>query len=259
MNGLGRPLLPLLLAAALLLAGCLGPPGEGDPSLRHDYACEVSVAVDHPVDDLVLRVPLPSVNGSSALGGAIANGSGYGVRPGWNVAVVEANGTSLLELRADRFVPEYRGTPIAIVPGGEVPSVTPAPPATCRSASNPVLMPYALGASITVDRSIETRDPAGREPLLGGGAGLVPTACNRPGQGTGVRCFRHPVDAFVDYRSDAQANVSVGVRLTGSNQWWRGGWTFNHYTDDALVEFPDGARGWTRADALLTAGEGTYP
>jgi hypothetical protein len=257
-TGLARPLLPLLLAAALLLAGCLGEPDD-DPSLRHDYSYEVWVVVDRPVDDLVLRVPLPSANGSSAIGEALANGTGYGVRPGWNVAVVEANGTPLLELRAARFLPEYRGTPIALVPGEAPPSVTPPPPATARSESNPVLMPYSLGASIAVNRSIETRDPAGREPLLGGGAALIPAGCDLPGQGTGVRCHRHPVDAFVDYRSDAPANISVGVRLTGSNQWWRGGWTSNRYTDYARVEFPAGLRGWTRADAVLTAGEGTYP
>ena len=37
MNGPDRPrLLPLWLAAGILLAGCLGPPGEDDPSLRDD-------------------------------------------------------------------------------------------------------------------------------------------------------------------------------------------------------------------------------
>ncbi len=122
-----------------------------------------------------------------------------------------------------------------------------------------MLMPYSLGASIAVNRTIETRDPAGREPLLGGGADLTPVVCDLPGRGAGVRCYRHPVAAFADYRADAPANVSVGVRMSGSNQWWRGGWTFNHYTDSVVVEFPDGDRGWTRADSALTAGEGTYP
>lgn len=252
-------LLPLLLAAVLLLAGCLGPPGEGDPSLRHSYSYDVSVAVDRPVDHFVLLVPLPSVNGSSVLGEALVNGAGYGVRPGWRVAVIEANGTPLLEFRAERFQPEYRGTPIALVPGEEPPSVTPGPPATCRSESTPVLMPYSLGASITVNRSIETRDPAGREPLLGGGGALTPAGCDLPGQEPGVSCYRHPVAAFADYRGDVGANVSVGVRLTGSNEWWSGGWNFNHYTDGVLVELPNGLRGWTRTDAVLMAGEGTYP
>ena len=135
----------------------------------------------------MLRVPLPSVNGSSALGEALANGTGYGVRPGWTVAVVEANGTPLLELRAERFLPEYRGTPIALVPGEALPSVTPPPPATGPLGSNPVLMPYSLGASIAVNRSIETRDPAGREPLLGGGAGPGPGGL-RPSRGRGPAC-----------------------------------------------------------------------
>ncbi len=259
MSRRARALLALLLAAALLLAGCVGPPGEGDPSLRHEYSCEVSVAVDRPVDDLVLLLPLPSVNRSSALGEALTNGTGYGVRPGWRVAVVEANGTLLLELRAERFLPEYRGTPIGLAPGEEPSSLTPAPPATGRSEVTPVLIPSSLGASITVNHTIETRDPAGREPLLGGGAALVPAGCDLPGQGAGVRCYRHPVDAFADYRGDGGANVSVGVRVSGSNQWWRGGWTFNHYTDSVFVEFPRGLRGWTRADAALTAGEGVYP
>lgn len=252
--------LMLLLATALLLAGCTGnPQGEGDPSLRHDYSYEVSVAIDRPVDDLVLLLPLPSVNGSSELGSALANGTGYGVRNGWEVAVVEANGTPALELRVERFLPEYRSLPIAIVPGEESPTITPAPPATARSETNPRLMPYVLGAQATVNRTIETRDPAGREPLLGGGAGLVPTACDLPGQGAGVHCYRHPVAAYVDYRADGPANVSAGVRLTASNQWWRGGWTSNHYTDSVFITFPPGDRGWSRADAVLTAGEGVYP
>ena len=102
--------------------------------------------------------------------------------------------------------------------------------------SNPVLMPYSLGASIAVNRSIETRDPAGREPLLGGGSGLFPVACDLPGQGAGVDRYRHPVAAFVDYRADAPANVSIGILVVGSNQWWRGGWAFNGYRDEAIVE-----------------------
>ncbi|MEN6343288.1 MAG: hypothetical protein ABFC89_12115 [Methanospirillum sp.] len=251
---------PLLLAVALLFAGCVGgPPGEGDPSLRHAYSYDVSVAIDRPVDGLVLRVPLPSMNGSSPLGQAIVDGKGYGVRPGWEVAIVEANGTPALEIRAERFLPEYRGTPIAIVPGGSPPPITPAPPATGRSESNPILAPYSLGASLTVNRSIETRDPAGHEPLLGGGEAPAPADCAMPGQGSGVRCYRHPVTAFIDYRADGPANASVGVRLTASNEWWRGGWTSNRYTDSVFVEFPSGNRGWTRADAVLTAGEGVYP
>ena len=250
-------LLLLLVGAALLVAGCLGPPGEDDPSLRHDYSFDLSVAVDRPVDDLVLRMPLPSVNGSTELGEVLANGTGDGVRPGWDVAVVEANGTRLLELRAARILPEDRCTPTAIAPGAEPPSITPAPPATGRSDATPVLMPFLPGASIPVNHAIETREPAGREPLLGGGTNLVPADCDLSGQG--ARCYRHPVDAYVDYQADTPANVSVGVRMSGLNQWWRGGWTFNAYTDHALVEFPGGARGWTMAEAALTAGEGVYP
>ena len=185
------------------------------------------------------------MNGSSALGDALANGTGYGVRPGWTVAVVEANGTPLLDLRAERFLPEYRGTPIALVPGEAPPSVTPAPPATGPSESNPVLMPYSLGASVTVNRSIETRDPTGSEPLLGGGSRLFPVACDLPGQGAGVHCYRHPVDAFAAYRADAPANVSIGILVVGSNQWWRGGWTFNEY-------------GTRRSSSSLTASEAGF-
>jgi hypothetical protein len=259
MTRISRSLLPLLLAVVLLIAGCVGPPGEGDPSLRHTYSYEVSVAVDRPADDLVLRLPLPSVNGTSALGEALVNGAGYGLRPGWEAAIVEANGTPMLELRAARFLPEYRGTPIAIVPGEALPSVTPAPPATGPSGETPHLMPYLLGASIAVNRTIETRDPAGREPLLGGGGSLVPIGCSLPGQGAGVRCFRHPVEAFAEYRGAAPANVTVGIHTAGSNEWWRGGWTSNRYTDQVIVEFPPGERGWIEADAVLTVGEGIYP
>lgn len=73
--------------AGLLLAGCTGAPPQDDPSLRHGYSYEVSVAVDRQVDDLVLRIPLPSVNGSSVLGEALVNGNGHGVWPGWRVSV----------------------------------------------------------------------------------------------------------------------------------------------------------------------------
>lgn len=248
----------LVTALSLLVAGCLGPPTENDPSLRHTYSYDVTVGIDRGVDDLVLRVPLPSVNGSSAIGEAMGNGTGYGLRPGWNVSVVELNGTPLLELRVARFLPEYRGTPIAILPG-ETPAVTPPPAGTGPSDATPNLVPYSLGASIAVNRTIETREPAGREPLLGGGASLFPADCDLPGQGGGVRCYRHPVSAFIDYRDGPTANVSVGVRVAGSNEWWRGGWVFNSYRDQAIVEFCPGERGWVTADARLTAGEGVYP
>lgn len=180
------------------------------------------------------------------------------MRPGWEMAVVEANGTPLLELRAARFLPEYRGTPIPILPGGEAPSVTLAPAATGPSKSTPRLAPYILGATLEVDRPIETQSPAGREPLLGGGVGLAPVDCSLPRGGGEVRCYRHPVEAFADYPSDAAANVSVGVGLSGSNQWWRGGWVFNQYTDQASVEYGPGERGWVRVDAVVTEKAGVY-
>jgi hypothetical protein len=258
MTAPGRLPVLLLIGAVLLVAGCLGPPTENDPSLRHTYWYGVTIGVDRVVDDLVLRLPLPSVNGSSAIGEAMANGEGYGLRPGWNFSVVEANGTPLLELRAARFVPEYRGTPIAILPG-ETPAVTPPPAATGPSEATPSLMPYSFGVSIAANRTIQTGEPAGQEPLLGGGGALTPEGCGLPGQGEGVRCYRHPVEAFADYRADAPANVSIGVGLVGSNEWWRGGWTFNSYRDEVLIEFRPGERGWVTADARLTAGEGVYP
>lgn len=248
----------LLLAIALLAAGCVGPPGADDPSLRYTYSYEVTVGIDRAVDDLVLRVPLPSVNGSSAIGEAMVNGSGHGLRPDWNVSVVEVNGTLLLELRVARFLPEYRGTPIPILPG-ETPAVTPAPAATGPAEATPNLMPYSFGVTVKSADAIETRDPADREPLLAGGSDTVPVDCGLPGQGSGVRCYRHPARVFADYRSEAPANVSIGARLVGSNEWWRGGWTFNQYTDQVIVGFRPGERGWATADTLLTAGEGVYP
>lgn len=56
-----RSLIVPLLAAVICIAGCTALPSDRDPSLHHSYSCEVSVAIDRPVDDLVLGIPLPSV------------------------------------------------------------------------------------------------------------------------------------------------------------------------------------------------------
>jgi len=225
-----------------------------EESERHDYAYSLTLSLSSGIENVTLLLPVPELNGTTSLGDMIANGTGYGVPEDWQISIAIVNGTPFLQIRAARMVPGYHGFPIPVEPGAQ-PSGIPPPTATGYSEVTPVQLPVEIGATMETEVPVDTRDPIGREPLFSQGGEYTPRLKTTPPY-EGME-YTHPVRLYLSYTADNPVPVSIVARVSGTNSIWRGGWTFNSYRDQVLVEAGD-RTGWIETDSVLVVGEGTY-
>ncbi|HNQ26049.1 MAG: hypothetical protein BWY93_01675 [Euryarchaeota archaeon ADurb.BinA087] len=223
-------------------------------SERHDYSYSLTLSISSVIENVTFLLPVPELNGTVSLADMVANGTGYGVPEDWHIAIETVDGIPFLQVRAARMVPEYHSIPIPVEPGAQ-PSGTPPPTATGYSEETPVLLPVEIGATLETEVPVDTRDPIGREPLFSQGGEYAPRLKTTPPY-EGME-YTHPVRLYLSYTADNPVPVSIVARVSGTNSIWRGGWTFNSYRDQVLVEAGD-RTGWIETDAVLVVGEGTY-
>ena len=224
-------------------------------SERHTYFYTIDLSYTTTIENVTLFLPVPELNETPLFITPLLNGSAYGVSPGWNLSVVNENGTPMLAIRADRMVPEYHGYPIAIEPGTSILPTT-LVPGHEYSGDTPVLMPVTVAVMETSEPVIDTRYPVGHEPVFFP-KGLftpesdVPLICNCP-------TYDHPVPVYVSYTSERPVVLSLRVSVDGSNAIWRGGWESNTYSDTVFVEIANGTQGWIAGEGQLFTAEGVY-
>jgi len=224
-------------------------------SERHDYLYEIDLSYNTTIENVTLLVPVPELNGTPVLAEALVNGTGYGVPADWNLSIEDVNGTPLLAIRAARMVPGYHAYPVPVEPGA---SPLPATPHTATEYSNetPVLMPVHLAVMLPGNRTIDTRDPLGHEPVFNPEGEFIPA--ERTTAASRGAAFLHHVPVYVRYTSDRPADIGIRVSIEGVNSIWRGGWLSNVYTDSVVIELQNGAQGWVEGEAILTTGAGVY-
>jgi hypothetical protein len=252
-----RALTILILALLLLIVAGLAWTawyfGEAArQSEHHGYSYSIDLSYSTTIGNVTLLLPVPAVDDTPRLISPILNGTAYGVSPDWNVTVIRENGTPMLAIRADRMVPEYHGTPIAIGPGASVLPTT-LVPGHEYSPDRPVLMPVTVAVMETSRAVIDTRHPIGHEPLLFPGGNFSPGSCNVPPCRGSV--YNHPVPVYIFYTSDRPAVLSLRVSVEGSNSVWSGGWRSTTYADTLVLELNDGTRGWIEGEARLTTAD----
>ncbi len=224
-------------------------------SESHGYHYQVSLSTESRLENVTLILPVPFIDNSSPLGEALVRGEGYGIPPGWRLALEYMNSTPMLKIEAGAIIPEYHGYPLPLEEG-QTPVQTPPPAVTAYSEETPVLMPLQFGISQVVERSIDTRDPIGREPLLSLPELVRSASCpDLPGSGA---CHHYPAQVFVRYASGGPGNITLSISSGGVNQWWLGGWTGNSYDDWIDVTLERDQQGWIPAEGLLSTGEGRY-
>ncbi|MDI6719880.1 MAG: hypothetical protein QMD46_09750 [Methanomicrobiales archaeon] len=253
-----RRRIALIIAAVLIPAAILaGIAWRWDQqtrqSERHDYSYEIRLSVNTTIEDVTLLLPAPQRNGTAFLADALANGSGYGVPPDWNLSIEEANGSPMLAIRAARMVPEYRAYPIPIEPGL---SPTTLPPSTEYSNETPVLMPISLVARVPLNRTIDTRDPLASEPVFHPGGRFLPGTA--PVHRYSGSVYTYTVPVCVRFTADQPASLSLQMSIEGVNSIWRGGWNYNLYRDRVTLETSGDRQGWLEGEGVLLAGEGIY-
>lgn len=224
-------------------------------SERHDYTYEIGISYDTTIENVTLFVPVPELNGTHVLAEALMNGNGFGVPAEWNLSIENVNGTPLLAIRAARMVPAYHAYPIPVEQGA---SPLPATPQTGTeySAGTPVLMPVNLAVMLPGNRTIDTRNPLGHEPVLYPDGQFV--AADRTTAAYRGDAFLHQVPVYIRYTSDRPADIWIRVSIEGVNSIWRGGWLSNVYTDRVFIELNNGVQGWVEGEGTLTTGNGVY-
>jgi hypothetical protein len=223
-------------------------------SERHVFHYSIDVSYNTTIENVTLLLPVPESNGIALFGEALVNGTLYGVPPGWDLSMDAVNGTPMLAIRAEQMVPEYHGYPIAIEPR-QSPLPTTLVPGTEYSPDTPVLQPVHLGVMLPVNRTIETRDPIGNEPVFApGGQFIRREVTTRP---YGGREYEHAVPVYIQYVSDRPAAVYASITIQGTNSIWKGGWLSNSYTDTITVETED-SPGWVNTTGVLMTEDGVY-
>lgn len=217
-------------------AGCLGPQ-EG--SLEHTLRYEVSVDPAGELRDLEVLAPVPVRDGETM---SLENAS---APEGWEVELVETRRGEMLRVRADRIPAPTDFTPIPIEPG-ETPT-GPTPNVTRRETE--------VRMEVTLNRSVDTRDPLENEYILRPKSGVEETECG-PAY-PDATCYAYTAPLRLNY-SPADASPGVIITLNGGNTWFAGGWTGNEFNE--VISLPRGSTspGWINATGRLRAGVGNY-
>jgi hypothetical protein len=221
-------------------------------SERHDFHYSIDFSGTKTIENVTMLLPAPELNGTPVLADMQMQGAWYGVPNGWNLSIEELNGTPILAIRAARIVPEYHGYPIAIQPG-QNPLTPTLVPGSEYSADTPVLQPFNLGMMLQVNRTIDTRNPVGNEPVFAPHGVFTVAAAPIPEyQG---RWYTHTVPLSVGFTSDGPLKLSIRISIRGTNSIWRGGWVFNSYEDTVTLEVEE-SPGWIDGTGVLHTEEG---
>jgi hypothetical protein len=225
-------------------------------SERHTYSYTIELSYNTTIDNVTLILPVPERNKSPFFTESLLNRTAYGVSPGWDLSLVNENGSPMLAIRATRMVPDYHGYPIAIEPPGASPLPTTLVPGHEYTSDTPVLMPITIAVTETSPAVIDTHAPVGREPVFFPGGTFMPGTSVTPLAGGSV--YDHRVPVYISYTSEHPAAIELRVSVTGANMIWRGGWQSNIYSDSVFVEIDDGRKGWIDGGGRLITGGGVY-
>jgi hypothetical protein len=249
-------ILTIILLAVLLFAGVAWQFDQATrQSESHNYYYSIDLSYNATIDNVTLFLPVPELNNTPVFITSLLNKTAYGVSPDWNLSVVTGNGTPMLAIRAARMVPEYYGYPVAIEPGTSVLPATRVPGHE-YSGDTPVLMPVSVAVMKTSASVIDSRHPAGHEPLFFPGGTFTPGSCVTPACNGPV--YNHQVPVYVSYTSERPVVISLRVSVQGSNAIWRGGWQSNSYSDSVFVETANGTQGWIGGEGKLITAVGVY-
>lgn len=223
-------------------------------SERHDFHYSIDFSYDATLEDVTLLLPFPEQNGTPFLPGLEEDGALYGVPAGWNISTEVVNGSPMLAIRAEKMIPEYHGRPIPIEPG-QSPLPPTLVPGTEYSEETPILQPIHLGVMIPGNRTIQTRDPVGREPVFApGGEFIAGKVSTTPYEG---KEYTHTVPVFIRFASDRPVALYLRISIRGTNSIWKGGWVYNSYEDSVTLELEE-SPGWVDGKGILRTEEGVY-
>jgi hypothetical protein len=247
---LTRIFIVVLILAAAFISFFAYVQGSYDQTLSSTYTYEISISIDAPLHNVTLFVPLPEETGRTSPI-AISAGAGeiYGIPEGWEVAFFGTEKASMMRITADEILPQYRLPP------------RPANDTEVAAAAEtmPVAVPIRLLIEGTSDCLIDTRHPVGNSSVLLPKNNLTQVACEFPGGGElSPICYTYEGALYAGYDTSPGAEVSISVSLTGTNDWFVFGWSFNEFRDGMSVTLSGSGAGWQKTAGTLITGVGRY-
>ncbi|MFC6864722.1 DUF5518 domain-containing protein [Halomicroarcula sp. GCM10025817] len=257
-----------------LLVGGLSLLGDQrvDRTTESTLEYRVTLSADESLENATFYVPLPQVDGESALGEQFVESARYDryvpavegsmrdPQPvNFTYDIVETDHGRMLAISAERIEVSrvyYREVQNETMGWRErIPpeEYDPSDPAMGVQHDGSFTFTVALGSN----ESIETADPFGTEPLLEPRYEQTDVECQF-GRSDRHRCYEYESRVYAAYESPPNATVYVGTELDGRNEWFSGGWTGNEYRQRTAVELRGPGTGWYRTPGELEVGNGRY-
>ncbi|NOQ32796.1 MAG: hypothetical protein GQ567_01155 [Methanosarcinales archaeon] len=222
-----------------------------EETYRSEYRYEVTVRTDSVLHNVTFYVPLPVSEEESKIGSEII-AKNASIPAGWDCEIVETEHGNMLKIHAEGITPD-RNTPPVPLPEDECgPDAIP--------CLDQIYTPEWVSAMVHADREINTKNPAGNEPMLSPKYNLVRSVYRmpHPEDWTPPACYEYESCIYANYTASPDAEVLIHAELTGANSWWVYGWSGNEYMDRVGVMLTGAQDGWCAASGNLVAGEGRY-
>lgn len=258
-----------------LVVGGLGVLGDRriTETTESTYRYDVTVAADDTLEDATFYVPLPvdAESGTSDLGEYFVEEGRYerhaptvdgyespADRVEFSYDIVETDHGPMLAISTDRI--EVTRVYYRTVENGTMgwheridpEEYDPDDPSMGVQDDGSFRFSVALAATDTVD----TAGPFDDEPLLTPKSDLREVDCQYPSEM--ARCYEYDSLVYVTYETDPETTVDVAAELSGSNEWFSGGWSGNEYREWTHVELVGPQSGWIVTAGELEVGTGSY-
>ena len=250
----------VVLAALALTAGCSFFAPNPD-SYTATYQYDVGIDTNATLENVTIRVPLPQVDSASAVNasGIAPNGT---VGDGVNGAIVETAYGPMLELTTDRFAVTTRYYRFVESNGTGYREEISREQYDADDPDHQRVDHRSISVSVSVaaEYPLETRAPVGTEPTLYDNDAVTRELreCRVPDE-PAEACFGYDAPVSLAYNTTENASVRGFAAVSGSNEWFTGGWTGNSYTDRVRFDAAGPQQGWRNATGYTVTGRGNYP
>ncbi|MBP1909360.1 hypothetical protein [Methanolobus bombayensis] len=225
------------------------------------YNYEITIKANKTLHNATFYLPVPVSENESIVGQQMMSKDFYNNSPEWNFSLVNTQHGTMLELSNKKIVPTYHSLPKPISEDQEVSKKDTINESNEYSEETPVLRPIKFTVGITVKQSIDTKYPLGNESVLIPKYNLritEPVNMVPPPEYIDPEYYEYESLILAQYNTSELTDVEISIELTGTNEWWTGGWRFDTFQDTVNVRMNGMQNGWISAEGSMITGDGIY-
>ncbi|MDW7732121.1 MAG: hypothetical protein SCH66_06795 [Methanolobus sp.] len=229
-------------------------------SFQSSYNYDISIRTNQTLNNVTLYIPLPVLGNSSSVGEKMLTKEFYERAPGWNFSIVDTMYGPMLSIKTESIIPKYRSAP-APISDEEESTESVISESNRYSEETPIPVPVDFSIMEKSNRTINTKEPVGNEPVLQPKINLteseegdrVPTPEN-----INPQYYAYEGRIYAYYETSPDSDVEIYVNLYGINEGWSLGWTSNEYRDRTDTAITGPQDGWIPTSGELVTGDGVY-